>query len=149
MSHFSCFFFRKRRNKRNQTEREKRRKATAVSLGVLEKRLFRIKCSDRFSSLRRDCGDEPRPQIRQYRICSSPQMVGGGCSFATRRENCNDCQHIGGVICSLIAMRVAVIACGWRTTTGRPCKSCRPNIPPFRMGYFNYILFSLPLSMRL
>ena len=27
MSHFSCFFFRKRRNKRNQTEREKRRKA--------------------------------------------------------------------------------------------------------------------------
>ena len=56
MSHFSCFFFRKRRNKRNQTEREKRRKASAVSLGVLEKRLFRIKCSDRFSSLRRDCG---------------------------------------------------------------------------------------------
>ena len=56
MSHFSCFFFRKRRNKRNQTEREKRRKATAVSLGALEKRLFRIKCSDRFSSLRRDCG---------------------------------------------------------------------------------------------
>ena len=59
MSHFSCFFFRKRRNKRNQTEREKRRKATAVSLGVLEKRLFRIKCSDRFSSLRRDCGTNP------------------------------------------------------------------------------------------
>ena len=28
MSHFSCFFFRKRRNKRNQTEREKRRKAS-------------------------------------------------------------------------------------------------------------------------
>ena len=27
LSHFSCFFFRKRRNKRNQTEREKRRKA--------------------------------------------------------------------------------------------------------------------------
>ena len=26
LSHFSCFFFRKRRNKRNQTEREKRRK---------------------------------------------------------------------------------------------------------------------------
>ena len=28
LSHFSCFFFRKRRNKRNQTEREKRRKAS-------------------------------------------------------------------------------------------------------------------------
>ena len=96
MSHFSCFFFRKRRNKRNQTEREKRRKATAVSLVVLEKRLFRIKCSDRFSSLRRDCGDEPRPQIRQYRICSSPQVV-------------------AEVVCSLTAVRVAVNACGRRS----------------------------------
>ena len=28
LSHFYCFFFRKRRNKRNQTEREKRRKAS-------------------------------------------------------------------------------------------------------------------------
>ena len=35
MSHFSCFFFRKRRNKRNQTEREKRRKA-AVGLVSLQ-----------------------------------------------------------------------------------------------------------------
>ena len=46
-------------------------------------------------------------------------LVDSSCSFTTRRENCNDCQHIGGVICSLIAMRVAVIACGWRTTSGR------------------------------
>ena len=34
LSHFSCFFFRKRRNKRNQTEREKRRKASSVTLAV-------------------------------------------------------------------------------------------------------------------
>ena len=34
LSHFSCFFFRKRRNKRNQTEREKRRKASSVTLTV-------------------------------------------------------------------------------------------------------------------
>ena len=32
-----------------------------------------------------------------------------GRSFATRRENCNGCQHIGGVIRSLIAAGVAVV----------------------------------------
>ena len=89
LSHFSCFFFRKRRNKRNQTEREKRRKATAVSLGVLEKRLFRIKCSDRFSSLRRDCGDKPRPQIRQYRICWFEE-VGYTVSVRYKKQCCSD-----------------------------------------------------------
>ena len=36
LSHFSCFFFRKRRNKRNQTEREKRRKA---AVGLVSLRL--------------------------------------------------------------------------------------------------------------
>ena len=36
MSHFTCFFFRKRRNKRNQTEREKRRKA---AVGLVSLRL--------------------------------------------------------------------------------------------------------------
>ena len=52
-------------------------------------------------------------------------MVGGGRLPSTRRENCNGCQHIGGVIRSLTAVSVAVIACGWRTSTsllvyGRP-----------------------------
>ena len=114
MSHFSCFFFRKRRNKRNQTEREKRRKATAVSLGVLEKRLFRIRCSDRFSSLRRDCGvriPSANPTVPDLLVSSDG---GGDRSLTTHRENgsdrlwavvvrsllavkkCNGCQHIGG-----------------------------------------------------
>ena len=105
MSHFSCFFFRKRRNKRNQTEREKRRKATAVSLGVLENRLFRITCSARFSSLRRDCGYDPRPQIRQYRICWSVQMVGShNRSLSTRRKNGNS-RLLQAVLVQLLSLK--------------------------------------------
>ena len=117
--------------------KRKKKKGSAVSLGVLEKRLFRIKCSDRFSSLRRDCGirtPSANPTVpdllvsldggQRSFVLYAPRvlqklLVGSSCSFTTRRENCNDCQHIGGVICSLIAMRVAVIACGWRTTSGR------------------------------
>ena len=72
MSTFSFSSFLLKEDERESRRKEnKEERATAVSLGALEKRLFRIKCSDRFSSLRRDCGGEPHPQIRQYRICSS------------------------------------------------------------------------------
>ena len=53
---FLLFLLSQKKKQEKPDGKRKKKKGSAVSLGVLEKRLFRIKCSDRFSSLRRDCG---------------------------------------------------------------------------------------------
>ena len=57
LSHFSCFFFRERRNKRNQTEREKRRKA---SLAVRKSDSTGFACLWRWHSILTVYSQKPR-----------------------------------------------------------------------------------------
>ena len=109
---FLLFLLSQKKKQEKPDGKRKKKKGSAVSLGALEKRLFRIKCSDRFSSLRRDCGYHTRPQIRQYRICWSPQMVGRGRLLTARREHGGD-RLWAEIVRPPLAVDVAVIVCRW------------------------------------
>ena len=126
---FLLFLLSQKKKQEKPDGKRKKKKGSAVSLGVLEKRLFRIKCSARFSSLRRDCGmrtpsaNPTAPDLLVYLdggqrsfVLYAPRglqklIVSGGRLPSTRRENCNGCQHISSVIYSLIAVRVAGFDC--------------------------------------
>ena len=90
---FLLFLLSQKKKQEKPDGKRKKKKGSAVSLGVLEKRLFRIKCSDRFSSLRRDCGTNP------VRKSDSTGFAGLLRWWAE-------------VVRPLRAERVAVIACG-------------------------------------
>ena len=108
---FLLFLLSQKKKQEKPDGKRKKKKGSAVSLGALEKRLFRIKCSDRFSSLRRDCGirtPSANPTVPDLLVYLGG---GGGRSLATRRENSGGCQHIGSVIRPLIAVKVAEIVC--------------------------------------
>ena len=83
---FLLFLLSQKKKQEKPDGKRKKKKGSAVSLGVLEKRLFRIKCSDRFSSLRRALrGRTPsaNPTVPDLLVSLDG---GGGRSRTARRE---------------------------------------------------------------
>ena len=109
--HFLFFFFpAERRMKEKVDGKRTKKKGLRSPAPVLEKRFFRIKCSERFSSLMRDCGAIPsaNPTVPDLLVCAGG---GGGGSRTARRENSGE-RLWTVVVHSPLAVRVAVIVCG-------------------------------------
>ena len=111
MSHFSCFFFRKRRNKRNQTEREKRRKAPQSRLSCWRNGSFASSAQTVSRRLGETAGTNPvRKSDSTGFACLHRWWAVVVRSLIAARRAVGACERI---VRALLTAKMAAVAC-WR-----------------------------------